>query len=166
MDGLGELRVRSVAQSDRLAAPLIAELATEYSARYGGTRAEMLADLETYPAEEFASPHGALLVLTIGDEPIAGGAFRQFDSGTAELKRIWTSNRYRRRGLGKIVVRELERVIAQRGYRKVYLTTGPRQPEAVALYLASGYTPLFDRNLTPDEIGVHPFEKVVEASNG
>ncbi|MBN1092928.1 hypothetical protein JKP75_10355 [Blastococcus sp. TML/M2B] len=31
-----------------------------------------------------------------------------------------------------------------RGYTRLYLTTGPLQPEARALYLAAGWTPLFD----------------------
>ena len=32
-----------------------------------------------------------------------------------------------------------ESEIAARGYHRVYLTTGDRQPEAEALYLATGY---------------------------
>jgi hypothetical protein len=42
------------------------------------------------------------------------------------------------------VLTELERRAAARGYRRMYLTTGPRQPEARDLYLAAGWTPLFD----------------------
>jgi len=36
----------------------------------------------------------------------------------------------------------LEREIAARGYRRVYLMTGDRQPEAEALYTGAGYTRL------------------------
>ena len=97
LEGVGAVEVYSVSQDDPLAAPLIAELALEYSSRYGGTREAMLEDLTTYPAEEFAYPQGALLVLTHDGLPIAGGAFRQFDSTTAELKRLWTSVDYRKR---------------------------------------------------------------------
>jgi hypothetical protein len=53
----------------------------------------------------------------------------------------------------------LERIATQRGYARVYLTTGWRQPEAVGLYLATGYTPLYDLSLPAEEIGRHPFEK-------
>jgi hypothetical protein len=38
----------------------------------------------------------------------------------------------------------LEGRAAQQGYRRMFLTTGPRQPEARDLYLAAGWTPLFD----------------------
>ena len=33
----------------------------------------------------------------------------------------------------------LEAEIVARGYRRIYLTTGDKQPEAEALYLATGY---------------------------
>ena len=75
-------------------------------------------------------------------EPVTGGAFCRFDADTAELKRIWTDSRHRRRGHAKALLIELEAEIAARGYRRAYLTTGDRQPEAEALYLSSGYTRL------------------------
>ena len=43
-----------------------------------------------------------------------------------------------------VVLAELESRAAARGYARMHLTTGPRQPEAKALYLAAGWTPLFD----------------------
>ncbi|MCQ4118086.1 GNAT family N-acetyltransferase [Rhodococcus tibetensis] len=153
-----------VEQSDPLAAPLLAELAFEYSSRYGRTRDEMYQDLVTYPSEEFGAPDGALLILVEGENPVAGGAFRRYDEVTAELKRIWTSAEHRRRGLGRTVLRELEHEIARRGYSRIFLTTGPRQPEAVGLYLASDYTPLFDPTRRPEDIGVHAFEKSIALS--
>jgi hypothetical protein len=36
----------------------------------------------------------------------------------------------------------LEAEIADRGYHRIYLTTGNRQPEAEALYGSTGYTRL------------------------
>jgi hypothetical protein len=60
-------------------------------------------------------------------------------------------------------VAELERIARLRGYSRVYLTTGWRQPEAVALYLATGYTPLYDRSLPAEAVGPHPFEKLLNA---
>lgn len=79
-----------------------------------------------------------------GGETVAGGAFRRYDAAAAELKRVWTHPRHRGEGLGRLVVRELEREALRRGYRRIYLTTGPRRPEAVHLYLASGYDPQSD----------------------
>lgn len=153
------LEVRSVTLDDPLVAPMLVELGRDYRARYGpGVDREM----SRYPATDFAPPDGALLLLVEDGTPVAGGAFRRYDAGTAELKRIWTAAAHRRRGLGRRVLVELEAAARGRGYRRLYLTTGPRQPEAVGLYLATGYTPLFDPALPPP--GPHPFEKVLSAA--
>ncbi|WP_055586600.1 GNAT family N-acetyltransferase [Peterkaempfera griseoplana] len=142
--------------SDPLVEPLLRELEWEYSSRYGG---DARGELNRYPAEEFAPPHGVLLLVLENGEPIAGGAFRRYDDSTAELKRIWTAAAHRRRGLARRVVAELEREAEARGYRRIHLTTGPRQPEARGLYLATGYTPLFDTDADPETVGPLPFEK-------
>ncbi|MBT2225794.1 GNAT family N-acetyltransferase [Nonomuraea sp. NEAU-A123] len=131
--------VRLVPMSDPAAEPLLAGLHLEYTSRYGSND-----ELARYPEAEFAPPHGAFLIVVCGGETVAGGAFRRYDAATAELKRVWTHPRRRGTGLGRLVVRELEREAVRRGYRRIHLTTGPRQPEAVRLYLASGYEPQFD----------------------
>jgi GNAT superfamily N-acetyltransferase len=148
-----------VDQDDPLASPLLDDLQAEYSSRYGASAGPEYADLRAYPSGEFAPPDGVLVVAVSGGVPVAGGAFRRYDSSTAELKRIWTASTHRRRGYGRLVVAELERVALQRGYSRVYLTTGWRQPEAVALYLAMGYTALYDPSLRAEDVGAHPFEK-------
>lgn len=148
-----------VRQDDPMAAPLLAELAIEYSSRYGGSVGEVHADLVSYPAADFAAPHGDLLVVVEDGEPVAGGAFRRYDEQTAELKRIWTAREHRRRGLATFVLAELEAEALRRGYRRIFLTTGPRQPEAVALYLSAGYTPLDRTASIQPGLLAHPFEK-------
>lgn len=136
------LRFVAVGQDDPLAAPLLAELAVEYARRYGGTRERVMAWLRSHPAEDFAAPDGGLLIGLVGDRAVTGGAFRRFDAETAELKRIWTDSGHRQRGYAKALLAELEAAIAARGYHRIYLTTGDRQPEAEALYSSTGYTRL------------------------
>ena len=146
---VNRLRFVAVGQNDPLAAPLLAELTVEYASRYGVTETDVSKWLRGYPAAEFEAPCGGLLIgLSPASkrypdgEPVTGGAFCRFDTDTAELKRIWTDSRHRRRGHAKALLIELEARIAARGYRRAYLTTGDRQPEAEALYLSSGYTRL------------------------
>ncbi|MEV6757177.1 GNAT family N-acetyltransferase [Streptomyces sp. NPDC051214] len=152
-----ELTVIHVPVTDARVQPLLRELAHEYSTRYGK---EAHVEISRYPNEEFTPPYGGLLLLLMErGVPVAGGAFRRYDATSAELKRIWTHSAHRRRGLARRVVAELEREASARGYRRIYLTTGPRQPEARGLYLATGYTPLFDTEADPESIGPLPFEK-------
>ncbi|MDX8031191.1 GNAT family N-acetyltransferase [Lentzea sp. BCCO 10_0856] len=151
------LEVRRVRQSDPDAAPLVAELTYEYTSRYGPLGAQEM----QRAADVFEPPHGQFLLLMEAGEAIAGGAFMRHDEETAELKRIWTHSQHRRRGLARRVVEELEKEAQTFGYRRIYLTTGPRQPEAKALYLATGYTPLFDVDADPATIGPLAFDKVI-----
>src|SRR5215218_7584626 len=148
------LRFVTVGQDDPLAEPLLAELAVEYASRYGATVQAVANWLRTYPADEFTAPGGGLLIGVLDSQPVTGGAFRRFDDSTAELKRIWTDSRHRRQGHAKALLAELEADIAARGYRRVYLTTGDRQPEAEALYLSTGYIRLTEP--LPAEGEVYP----------
>ncbi|PNH82214.1 hypothetical protein CXZ05_14650 [Arthrobacter sp. AFG20] len=155
------LTVLELPMHDPRVRPLLDELAVEYDTRYGDLfgRGAAAEELNRYPAEEFEAPAGALLIIQANGESVAGGAFRRYDAETAEFKRIWTHSAHRRRGLARRVLEELERLAARRGYRSVYLTTGPRQPEARHLYLNTGYTPQFDLAADPETIGPLAFRK-------
>ncbi|MCX8999653.1 GNAT family N-acetyltransferase [Rhizobiaceae bacterium BDR2-2] len=152
---------------DPRAQPLLDELLNEYDSRYGtffnpeGARAEMT----RYPPEAFAPPHGNFLLLIRDSRAIAGGAFMRHSADTAEFKRIWTDARFRRQGLARRVLVELEDQALRQGYSRVYLTTGFRQPEAVGLYLTHGYTALFDTSVDPETLKrTLPFEKNLAAA--
>lgn len=158
-----ELLVRAVGTADPLARPLFDDLAREYGTRYGGTPEQVRQELERYPASEFTEPRGVLLLLLEDGAAVAGGAYRRYDERTAELKRIWTHPAHRRRGLARRVLRELEHRAAANGYDRVFLTTGPRQPEARHLYLSTGYAPQFDVGADPETIGALAFTKDLPA---
>jgi GNAT superfamily N-acetyltransferase len=158
---VSELRFVAVDQDDPLAEPLLAELTVEYATRYEVAEDAVGKWLRGHPAEEFAPPGGALLIGVLDGRPVTGGAFSRFDAETAELKRIWTDGRYRRRGLARALLVALETEIAVRGYRRVYLTTGDRQPEAEALYLATGYTRLAEPLPADGDVFPVAFEKVL-----
>lgn len=136
------LRFVPATLDDPLTQPLLAELAVEYAQRYGIAREAVLAWLTDSLPSEFAPPDGGMLIGVLDGRSVTGGAFCRFDDDTAELKRVWTDRRYRQRGYARALLAELEAEIAARGYRKVYLTTGDRQPEAEELYRAGGYTRL------------------------
>ncbi|WP_223691274.1 GNAT family N-acetyltransferase [Leifsonia poae] len=149
--------------ADPLAAPLVEELSREYDERYGlNDGIPSSVELSRYPAELFSAEHGGTFILLLADgEPVAGGAFKREDDDTVEVKRVWTHSGYRRRGLARRVMAELEAEARRRGVRAVVLTTGARQPEAVALYLSLGYRPQFDLDADWEAISYLAFEKAL-----
>jgi GNAT superfamily N-acetyltransferase len=165
-DSVGDELVYTL-PTDARARPLIADLARDYDERYGlndGIPSSF--ELQRYPADLFAAESGGAFLLVLRDgEAIAGGAFKRVDDGTAEMKRVWTHPDFRRRGLARVVMSELEREAAARGYSVAELTTGARQPEAVALYLALGYLPLFDLDGDYEEIGYLGFRKALTVTD-
>ena len=139
---------------------VLADLEREYDTRYGdhfGQPASV--EINRYPVEAFSAPAGTFLVIEHDEQVVAAGAFMTVGEREVEVKRMWTHADHRGRGLAKRVLAELEAEARRRGATRVVLSTGPRQPEAVRLYLSTGYTPLFDPALAADQIGIHHFEK-------
>ncbi|MCV7217305.1 GNAT family N-acetyltransferase [Mycobacterium crocinum] len=154
LDGVNGLRFVPVDEDDPLAQPLLAELAVEYATRYEAPESGVARWLRDHPADQFRPPDGGMVIGLLDGQPVTGGAFCRFDDDTAELKRIWTDSGHRRRGHAATLLAALEDEIARRGYRRIYLTTGNRQPEAEALYDSTGYRRL-DEPL-PSDVEQYP----------
>ena len=151
---------------DPRAKPLIEDLIYEYDSRYGDffDRDGAVVELNRYPPEAFAPPNGNFLLLIRNGETIGGGAFKRYDEETAEFKRVWTRRDLRRQGLARTLLFALETQALRQGYRRIYLTTGCRQPEAKGLYLTNGYTALFDVDGDLEVFRHLPFEKWLQPS--
>ncbi len=147
--------------TDPLARPLVEDLIREYDSRYGDIpgRDSAAVELNRYPPSRFAPPDGSFLLLLRDDRVIAGGAFMRCDETTAELKRVWTEPSLRQQGIARLVLGELEAQAVRQGYRRLFLTTGFRQPEAKNLYLTSGYRALFREDEDLAARFTLPFEK-------
>jgi len=67
------------------------------------------------------------------------GAFKEYDSKTVEIKRMFVHPDYRSKGIGAIILSELESWAKELNYSDSILETGKRQPEAIHLYQKAGY---------------------------
>lgn len=144
---------------DERLSPVFDELVRDYDSRYGDLAGHD-AHAEVYDGTEARfsrAAHGAFLALIDGDTVIATGGIRRFDESTAEFKKIWSHPGRRGEGLARRMLEKLESIALELGYEKVYLTTGPRQPEADRLYQRCGYTPHFD----PDAFTAHAYVKAL-----
>lgn len=79
------------------------------------------------------------VVAYIESTPAGCGAFKHFENGAVEIKRMFTLPEMRKKGIAASVLTELETWAADLGYKKCILETGLKQPEAIALYEKSGY---------------------------
>ena len=153
--------------NDDRAKPLLDALYQEYSTRYDHDFPDTAnQEMSGSAPEMFLPPDGAFLLLLRDGVAIGGGAFMRFDETTAEIKRIWTRSDLRRQGLAGKILGELEACARERGYSRLFLTTGFRQPEATALYLRHGYKPLFDPKEDPAWYGLLPFVKALGPIEG
>lgn len=81
-----------------------------------------------------------VIVAYIDDIPVACGAIKQFNTTTMEVKRMFTSEKSRGKGLASRVLKELEKWALELSFERCILETGIRQVEAVQLYKKNNYT--------------------------
>lgn len=73
------------------------------------------------------------------DKPVGCGAIREHDAKAMEVKRMYTLEEYRGKGIATKILAELEAWAAELHFIKCILETGRRQPDAIALYKNRGY---------------------------
>ncbi|TWP45446.1 GNAT family N-acetyltransferase [Lentzea tibetensis] len=125
---------------------LIAELQQVYVVRYG--------DVDATPVDpaQFAAPEGYFAIGYSDGVPVACGGWRYHSAmGGAEIKRMYVIDRLRGRGLSRQVLAHLESTARAAGHRRMVLETGQAQPEAIGLYVSSGYTEIEKYGVYKDE---------------
>ncbi len=137
------LEIRAVAFDHPDAAALVAQVQAEYVDRYGGP--------DETPLEQgvFEPPSGAFFVGYLDGVPVATGGWRTRPdvaalgrTRAAEVKRMYVVPTARRRGLARVLLDHLEATARDAGADVMVLETGLMQPEAIGLYLSSGYEPV------------------------
>jgi putative acetyltransferase len=120
---------------------LIRLLNAELEARYP----EEGANFFRLDPDEVSEGRGGFFVAYLDDNPVGCGAIRRIESAVAEIKRMYVAPSNRGRGIGGKILAELEAEALRLGIRRLVLETGPRQPEAIAIYKRAGFVeiPLF-----------------------
>ena len=136
----GALRLERVRFSDRDAQTLVAEVQDHYVTIYGAP------DETPLDVVIFDPPGGAFFVGYADEVPVAMGGWRLRHDvhpwgrrTAAEIKRMYVTKAARRRGYARAVLRHLEDTARQAGADVMVLETGTAQPDAIAMYEASGY---------------------------
>jgi GNAT superfamily N-acetyltransferase len=140
--GEADLRIERVAITHPDAQLLVEAVQEEYVARYGSR------DDSPIDPRDFEDPLGRFFVGRLDGAPVATGAWRRSSvpalgaTVTAEVKRMYVVPAAQRRGIARRMLAHLEVTAAEAGIEALVLETGIKQPEAIELYLSSGYEPI------------------------
>lgn len=88
------------------------------------------------------------LIVYDNEKPIGTGRIRSVES-FAKLERICILPSYRKRGIGKMIIKELEKISREKGYVKVKLHA---QVQAQGFYEKLGYTCISEKPFLEDGI--------------
>ncbi len=77
-----------------------------------------------------------------GGKVLGGVGLAEFEliEGAAELQKMYLADEVKGRGLGKMLVAEIEDAARKLGYKKLYLETHSNLTEAVSMYERKGFT--------------------------
>ena len=132
----GSLTIRRVQLESPVAQALIAALDAELTGLYPEDDSANHFRLDR---EEVAPGRGGFFVAYEDDTPVGCGAVRRIEAGVAEIKRMYVAPARRGRGVGRALLDALVAEARRLGVTRLVLETGPKQPEAIALYERAGF---------------------------
>ncbi len=136
--------VRDWQKSDRTAA---AEVIRTVLEEYGLPWQPQLADLDVIEVESaYLETGGEFWVVEKNSTIVGTAAYQPISRGqkAVEIRKMYLLPKVRGKGLGKYLLRELEKAIAIKDYQEIWLETASILKEAVILYERSGYQPVND----------------------
>jgi putative acetyltransferase len=130
---IAELSVTVENPYSEAGARLIENLSAELGARYGDDGSG------AFSPDDVLVSGGAFVIAWIDGWAVGCGALRPLERGVGEVKRMFVAKEFRRQGVAKRILEQLETIACVLGYRTLRLETGTRQPEAIKLYESAGY---------------------------
>ncbi len=89
--------------------------------------------------EQMAGPETTVFVARDEGRAVACGALRRHPGGIGEVKRMYTRPEAQGRGIGGIIVGEIEALARREGIERLVLETGDRHPAAWRMYERAGF---------------------------
>jgi ribosomal protein S18 acetylase RimI-like enzyme len=90
-------------------------------------------------ATAYGPPIGKTLLVRSDDQIAGGAALRRLPDGTCEMKRLYVSERFKGRGIGRRLAQALIDAARVDGFKLMGLDTGNLLTEAIALYRKLGF---------------------------
>ncbi len=134
--------IRDWQKSDRTAT---AEVIRKVLEEYGLPWQPELADRDVIEVESaYLETGGEFWVVEKNSTIVGTAAYQPISRGrnAVEIRKMYLLPEVRGKGLGKYLLRELEKAIAVKDYQEIWLETASILKEAVILYERSGYQPV------------------------
>lgn len=151
---MNENHIREARFDDPEVQKLIALALAELGRRYGGS-----GDDTPVAPSDFAPPHGNFLVAATPDGQLIGCAGWRSHGSDAELKRMFTIEEARGRGVARRLLEAVQDSARKAGRTRLILETGDKQPEAIAMYEKYGFERIEDFGYYKGEPGVLSYAK-------
>ncbi|HTV78092.1 MAG TPA: GNAT family N-acetyltransferase [Steroidobacteraceae bacterium] len=90
-------------------------------------------------ASAYGPPNGRTLLARSDDVVCGAGAFRKLPDATCEMKRLYVSERFKSRGIGRRLAQALIDAARADGFRLMRLDTANLLTEAIGLYRKLGF---------------------------
>lgn len=87
----------------------------------------------------FCPPMGCLLLARYQTKPVGCVGLMDLGNGICELRRLFVEPEYRRLGIGKALIEAAIEQAKRIGYKRMWLNTNIRMPEAEKLYRSLGF---------------------------
>ena len=91
-------------------------------------------------AEQMAQPDTTVFLAREDGAAVACGALRRHADGVGEVKRMYTLPSHQGRGIGGLILDEIETLARKEGFARLVLETGHRHPAAWRVYERAGFT--------------------------
>jgi putative acetyltransferase len=89
--------------------------------------------------EEMAEPRTTVFMARDEGFAVACGALKRHPGGIGEVKRMYTRPKYQGRGIGGLIVAEIEALARSEGLSRLVLETGDRHHAAYRVYERTGF---------------------------
>lgn len=118
-----------------------AETGAMYEKFTAGNTAEVNAAIDAALVVHPETIVATVLVLD-GETAVGHAALRPVTDHELEVKKVFVTPSHRGQGVSRMLMLELERILAERGGSSLVLQTGDLQVAAIGLYESLGYRPI------------------------
>jgi len=103
-------------------------------------------------AAAYGPPNGKTLLVRSDDQIAGAGAFRRLADGSCEMKRLYVSERFKGRGIGRRLAEALINEARMDGFELMHLDTGNLLTEAITMYRKLGFRDCAPHREYPEEL--------------